>query len=470
MADVFISYSSEDRERVRPLAAALEQRGLSVWWDRTLAAGDEYASVIENALDAAGVVVVAWSLNSFASPWVRDEVARARKKLAPVLLDQPPISIGFGAIGAVDFIGWDGSATAPQMDVLYGKLRDRLEGRAPDGLLARWRKAKLPLKLISILIFVLAVFCVAGGVFIWNNTHRQAASTAQTSDLGRLLDLAGEGRLSGEQAVQLSARLQQRAFVDLSAPASATPDEPEVVSSSELDESARATFSDAAAQLLQDPNPAVRAATVEASAPNTREAGLDKLWALAETDNRSSGAIYRYSGAIGVLGQNERTREALERARDANPQDRRLWRLLSVQYARDKETKAAEGAALVGEGLSAAASGASDQASATLEKALALLTQAGARAFVLGQLGDAAAKRDDWSAAEKHYRAAVDLHARSKDLAGAAIDAPKLARAQFQIGERARACATLDSARRLGVETVATQVAQMCGAAPSATP
>jgi tetratricopeptide (TPR) repeat protein len=285
-----------------------------------------------------------------------------------------------------------------------------------------------------------------------------------------LLDLAGEGRLSGEQAVQLSARLQQRAFVDLSAPASATPDEPEVVSSSELDESARATFSDAAAQLLQDPNPAVRAATVEASAPNTREAGLDKLWALAETDNRSSGAIYRYSGAIGVLGQNERTREALERARDANPQDRRLWRLLSVQYARDKETKASEGAALVGEGLSAAASGASDQASATLEKALALLTQAGARAFVLGQLGDAAAKRDDWSAAEKHYRAAVDLHARSKDLAGAAIDAPKLARAQFQIGERARACATLDSARRLGVETVATQVAQMCGAAPSATP
>ncbi|MES1203734.1 MAG: toll/interleukin-1 receptor domain-containing protein, partial [Pseudomonadota bacterium] len=61
MADVFISYSSEDRERVRPLAEALEQRGLSVWWDRAQAAGDEYAWTIQKALDEARVVVVVWS-------------------------------------------------------------------------------------------------------------------------------------------------------------------------------------------------------------------------------------------------------------------------------------------------------------------------------------------------------------------------------------------------------------------------
>ena len=42
MADIFISYASEDRGRVRPLAEALIERGFNVWWDRSLAAGTLY--------------------------------------------------------------------------------------------------------------------------------------------------------------------------------------------------------------------------------------------------------------------------------------------------------------------------------------------------------------------------------------------------------------------------------------------
>ena len=34
MSDIFISYASEDRDRVKSLARALEQEGWSVWWDR----------------------------------------------------------------------------------------------------------------------------------------------------------------------------------------------------------------------------------------------------------------------------------------------------------------------------------------------------------------------------------------------------------------------------------------------------
>ena len=33
MADIFISYSRDDRPRVEPLAEALVSAGYSVWWD-----------------------------------------------------------------------------------------------------------------------------------------------------------------------------------------------------------------------------------------------------------------------------------------------------------------------------------------------------------------------------------------------------------------------------------------------------
>jgi hypothetical protein len=479
MADVFISYSSEDRDRVRPLAEALEQRGLSVWWDRAQAAGDDYAWTIQKALDEARVVVVAWSFNSVESPWVRDEATRARaaKRLVPVLLDRARIPTGFGSINAEDFTAWNGAAGAPQMDMLHDMLKARLEGRAPDGgVLARWRRAKASVKLALVLgVVALAMLGIVCGVVIWINGQAPAQTTpaAPRSDFSHLSNLVGQGKISGEQAVKLSQLLQQQAFADVPAPRPATaPAAPAAVSAVELDESARATFADAAAQLLQDPNPAVREATLEAARPRTRQAGIDNLWDIAKKDSPSSGAIYRYCAAIGALAQDSRTQTALERARDSNPQDRRLWRLLSAQYARNNYAKAAKGAALVGEGLSAAAQGQPDRAAETLEKALPLLAAPGSKAFVLGQLGDAAAKRDDWSAAEKRYRAAVDLHAQEKNIAGVAIDAPKLARAQFQQGEQAKACATLSAARRLGVETVAGQLSQMCGkdAAPATSP
>ncbi len=36
MADIFLSYVQEDRERAKVLVRALEQKGWSVWWFRTL--------------------------------------------------------------------------------------------------------------------------------------------------------------------------------------------------------------------------------------------------------------------------------------------------------------------------------------------------------------------------------------------------------------------------------------------------
>ena len=73
MADVFISYASQDRERAALLAHALERAGVSVWWDRTLAPGDQFQSVIDDEIAAAKVVIVCWSPGAIASDWVREQ-------------------------------------------------------------------------------------------------------------------------------------------------------------------------------------------------------------------------------------------------------------------------------------------------------------------------------------------------------------------------------------------------------------
>ena len=51
MADVFISYASEDRDRAAKLASALGERGWSVWWDRKIVAGQAFDQAIERELD-----------------------------------------------------------------------------------------------------------------------------------------------------------------------------------------------------------------------------------------------------------------------------------------------------------------------------------------------------------------------------------------------------------------------------------
>ncbi|MEA3292268.1 MAG: toll/interleukin-1 receptor domain-containing protein, partial [Pseudomonadota bacterium] len=60
MADVFISYASEDRDRARALAGALEACRWSVWWDREIVAGETFDQVIERELERAGCTVVLW--------------------------------------------------------------------------------------------------------------------------------------------------------------------------------------------------------------------------------------------------------------------------------------------------------------------------------------------------------------------------------------------------------------------------
>jgi tetratricopeptide (TPR) repeat protein len=110
MASVFLSYSREDLERIRPLAAALERAGHSVWWDHHIAGGEEFAGAIEEALESAQVVVVAWSATSVKSAWVRDEAGAGRDngRLVPVTLDGCAPPLGFRQFHTIDLSSWTG--------------------------------------------------------------------------------------------------------------------------------------------------------------------------------------------------------------------------------------------------------------------------------------------------------------------------------------------------------------------------
>jgi hypothetical protein len=86
VADIFISYSKPDRDKVVLLAAYLESEGWTVWWDSSLAIGDPYRDEIMKQLATARAVIVLWTPTSVKSDFVRAEAGRAKAdgKLIPV--------------------------------------------------------------------------------------------------------------------------------------------------------------------------------------------------------------------------------------------------------------------------------------------------------------------------------------------------------------------------------------------------
>jgi TIR domain len=113
MADIFISYANEDRERARALAAALDALGWNVWWDHKIPAGKNFADVIEEAIANSRCVIVLWSEESIKSQWVRDEAdeGKRRGKLVPAFLHRVAPPMGFRAIHSADLVNWDGTTT-----------------------------------------------------------------------------------------------------------------------------------------------------------------------------------------------------------------------------------------------------------------------------------------------------------------------------------------------------------------------
>ena len=121
MADIFISYAREDREKAQPLAEALEQQGYSVWWDPVIPPGKRFDEVIEKALEEAKCVVVLWSKSSLKSNWVLVEAEEGRNRgiLIPAFIEEKVRQpIAFRLLQAADLTEWDPAQTSPAFKML----------------------------------------------------------------------------------------------------------------------------------------------------------------------------------------------------------------------------------------------------------------------------------------------------------------------------------------------------------------
>jgi TIR domain len=121
MTDVFLSYSSKDRDRVRLIRDALAERGFDVFWDQTLPAGIDWDT------------------------WIRQhnvrheaKIAKDQRKLLPVLIDD---------LAAEEFPMGLYVFQAAQLAIWHGNTHDdawlRVLREIEDKLMPLWAKQRI---------------------------------------------------------------------------------------------------------------------------------------------------------------------------------------------------------------------------------------------------------------------------------------------------------------------------------------
>ena len=140
MTDIFFSYSSADRERVRPIRDALVAQGFDVFWDQEVPTGLDWDSWIRQHLAKSKCAMAFWSTASIASRNVRHEatIADQQGKLIPVLLEPltaQQFPMGFYAQQAANLADWNGDLGHDE----WCKLRREYEAK----LMPAWVRQRM---------------------------------------------------------------------------------------------------------------------------------------------------------------------------------------------------------------------------------------------------------------------------------------------------------------------------------------
>ncbi len=131
MSEIFLSYSSDDKTRVRPVFDALIKQGFGVFWDQQLPPGIDWDRWIRDHLDECRCAVVFWSRHAITSANVRHEatIAQEHSKYLPVLLDdlQPnDFPMGLYTVQCANLIDWDGDLADPRWQTLQSTVENKL--------------------------------------------------------------------------------------------------------------------------------------------------------------------------------------------------------------------------------------------------------------------------------------------------------------------------------------------------------
>jgi dipeptidyl aminopeptidase/acylaminoacyl peptidase len=194
--DVFLSYSSKDRQPAARIAQGLKKHGLSVWWDRELLPGEEFLDSLENFLQSSKCVVVLWSSTSVKSRYVRNEseYGANNDKLVPVLIEKVEIPFHVRNIQTLDLADWKGDPNDPSFVQLVRGLQTRIEGAPPVGETPAVPHSKIP-GLVRRWFWVGALLIFALGLgAVWNQKMRDSGD-APIHDLADLtqVPLTGDG-------------------------------------------------------------------------------------------------------------------------------------------------------------------------------------------------------------------------------------------------------------------------------------
>lgn len=180
MADIFISYAREDKERVRLIVEELERLGWSVFWDTHLRAGDDWRRLIELKLDESSCVLVVWSHYSITSKWVLKEAAEGEKRdiLVPLLLDAVEPPFGFRDIHAEDFIDWKINSSSQAFKEIIGVIESKISvSKQPIASQATvWgSKVSLSKKIVKQAVIAFTVFTtiILGVIWVISNNQEK---------------------------------------------------------------------------------------------------------------------------------------------------------------------------------------------------------------------------------------------------------------------------------------------------------
>lgn len=110
MSEVFISYKQDERDRMRPIAAALRALNVEVWFDERLSPDKPFTEEIEHVANNCRAQLVCWSPAAVRSEWVRGEaeVGRQRGTLVQAMIEPCTLSPPFNVIHAENISEWTG--------------------------------------------------------------------------------------------------------------------------------------------------------------------------------------------------------------------------------------------------------------------------------------------------------------------------------------------------------------------------